>query len=104
MEETAIREVKEETGLEVGELELISVADEMRYIKSDDKHYVNIGFKAKHQGGEPQLVEPERWKEWRWFSLEKLPKPLFEGTELNLKAHKTGKIYLPHKQTNLATN
>jgi 8-oxo-dGTP diphosphatase len=35
--QTAKREVKEEAGLEVAEFELISVADEMRYIETDSK-------------------------------------------------------------------
>ena len=39
--QTAKREVKEETGLEVDEFELISVSDEMRYIETDNKHYLN---------------------------------------------------------------
>ena len=37
MEECARRELKEETGLSVQKLKLISVADEMRYIKSDNE-------------------------------------------------------------------
>ncbi len=36
--ETAKREVSEETGLEVDEFNLISVADELKYIKTDNKH------------------------------------------------------------------
>lgn len=91
--ETAKREVKEETGLKVNEFKLISVADEMRYLKSDGKHYVNIGLKAEYKNGEPKLMEPNRWKEWRWFSLDNLPDKLFEGTELMIKNFKAGKIY-----------
>lgn len=97
MEETVRREVKEEVGLEVGKVELISLADEMRYIKSDGKHYVNIGFRAEYIGGEPKLMEPEKCKEWRWFSLDNLPEKLFEGTELNVRNYKAGKIYQPPK-------
>ena len=37
--ETARREVKEESGLDGDPFALISVADEMRYIESDDKHF-----------------------------------------------------------------
>lgn len=91
--ETAKREVKEETGLDVNEFKLISVADEMRYIKTDGKHYLNIGIMAKHDGGEPQVMEPEKCKEWRWFSLNNLPTILLEGTELVIKNFKAGKIY-----------
>jgi len=93
MEEAARREVKEETGLEVNEFELISVANEMRYIKSDGKHYVNIGFLGKYMGGEAKIVEPDKWKEWKWISLKNLPNKLFEGTEIVIKNFKRGKIY-----------
>src|SRR5512141_403745 len=62
--ETAKREVKEETGLDVKEFELISVADEMRYIKTDNKHYLNLGVKAVYQGGEPKVMEPNKCSEW----------------------------------------
>ncbi len=91
--ETAEREVKEETGLDIGEFELISVADEMRYIKSDGKHYLNIGIKGKYNGGEPRVIEPDKCKEWRWVSLDNLPENLFEGTELVINNFKKGKIY-----------
>lgn len=91
--ETAVREVKEETGLSVGKMELISVADEMRYIKTDNKHYLNIGVRAEYAGGEPQVREPEKCKEWRWFSLNNLPEKILEGTELIVRNYKIGKIY-----------
>jgi hypothetical protein len=65
----------------------------MRYIASDGKHYANIAFKAKYNGGEPKIVEPEKWKEWKWVSLDNLPENLFEGTEMVLNNFKRGKIY-----------
>jgi len=91
--ETAKREVKEETDLDVDEFQLISVADEMRYIKTDGKHYVNIGIKAEYQRGEPKVMEPEKCKEWKWFSLDNLPEKMLEGTELTIKNYKADKIY-----------
>jgi 8-oxo-dGTP diphosphatase len=93
--ETAKREALEECGLELEEFELISVADEMRYIESDGKHYLNLGIKAKYAGGEPKVLEPDKCVEWRWFSLDTLPDKLFEGTELTLKNFKRNKIYQP---------
>ena len=91
--QTAGREVKEETGLIVDEFELISVADELKYIKSDNKHYLNIGVKAKYKGGEPKIMETDKCKEWRWFKLDSLPDKIFEGTELTIRNFKSGKIY-----------
>ena len=90
---TAKREIKEETDLDINDFELISVADEMRYIETDGKHYLNIGVKGKYQGGEPKTMETEKCKEWKWFSLSDLPPKIFEGTELIIKNFKSGKIY-----------
>lgn len=91
--ETAKRETEEETGLKIDDFELISVADEMRYLKSDGKHYLNIGVAGKYQGGEPKLIEPDKWLEWRWFNFDELPENLFEGTELMIRNYKKGVIY-----------
>jgi len=91
--EAAIRETKEETGLDVSECKLISVADELRYIKTDNKHFLNIGIMAKYEGGEPKVMEPNKCKEWKWFSLEELPEKMLEGTELIMKNFKAGEIY-----------
>ena len=92
---TAKRETLEETGLEVDEFELISVADELQYIKTDNKHYLNIGIRAKYKGGEARVMEPNKCKEWKWFSLDNLPEKLLEGTKLIIKNLKAGKIYQP---------
>ncbi len=54
------RETKEETGLDVNKFELISVYDELRYIETDDKHYLGLGVKAEYEGGDPQILEPEK--------------------------------------------
>ncbi len=93
--ETAARETREETGLVINKFELISVADQMRYIKTEGKHYLNIGVKSKYAGGKVKRMEPDKCAEWRWFSLDKLPRPLHEGTELTIKNFLAGKIYNP---------
>lgn len=90
---TAKREVKEETGLDIENFELISVADEMRYIKTDDKHYLNIGVKGEYKGGTPEVQEPDKCLKWQWYNLENLPRDLLEGTELVIRNYKDKKIY-----------
>ena len=93
--ETAKREVKEETDLDVEPVEIVSIADEMRYITTDDKHYLNIGVKALYQGGEPRLREPEKCLEWQWFDLNNLPDRMLEGTQFTLENFKAKRIYKP---------
>lgn len=92
--QTAKREVKEETDLDIDTFELISVCDEMRYIVSDGKHYLNLGVVGTYVGGEPKAMEPHKCREWRWFPLDQLPEPLFESTELTLRSFRDGILYL----------
>lgn len=91
--ETAKRETKEETGLKVANFKLISVFDEMRYLKSDRKHYLGLGVLAKYPGGEPRIIEPDKCEKWCWFNLNNLPSPLFENTEAIIKNFKNQTIY-----------
>lgn len=93
--ETAKRETKEETGLDVEPIEIVSVVDEMRYLESDGKHYLNLGVKALYKGGEPKLMEPDKCLEWKWFDLDNLPEKMFEGTDWIIKNYKAKRIYKP---------
>jgi mutator protein MutT len=91
--QTAKREVKEETGLDVEKFELISVYDELRYIKTDGKHYLGLGVKAEYKGGDPKIMEPDKCLEWKWYGLGNLPEKMLDNTEGIIKNFKAGKIY-----------
>ena len=91
--ETARRETKEETGLDIEQFTLVAVADELKYIASDDKHFVSIGFLAHYNGGEPLTMEPDKTEEWKWFDFDHLPDPIFEGSKLVIRNYKDKKIY-----------
>lgn len=95
---TAAREVKEETGLDIREFELISVCDEMRYIETDGKHYLNVSVLGRYAGGEPRVMEPDKCDRWEWFSLESLPENLFEATDHTLRNYRNGVIYRPDER------
>ncbi len=85
MAETAQREVKEETGLIVQEFSLISVMDELDFIETDGKHFVVIGLRGIYSGGTPQVLEPEKCEEWRWFDMDHLPENIYEGSSMIVK-------------------
>ncbi|MBI3069738.1 MAG: NUDIX domain-containing protein, partial [Candidatus Levybacteria bacterium] len=92
--QTAIREVKEETGTEIQNLKFEFVANVTTYYP---KHYIHIGFVADWRKGEPKILEPHKTEEWKWYSLSSLPSPIFEFSKLALIAHKTGKSYFDAK-------
>lgn len=78
-EACAIRETKEETGMQIGGIQFLCVTNLTSYAP---KHYVDIGLRADWVSGEPQVLEPEKVESWQWYSVDDLPQPLF-GAEPN---------------------
>ena len=78
-EEGAYREVLEETGIKINKqaVEIINVQSNI----VSDAHFVTIGLLCKDFEGEPKVMEPEEITEWKWFSLNNLPEPLYEASK-----------------------
>ena len=73
--EAAVREVKEETGLDISQENVA----EFSYTNDvfPDKHYITIHCCVNNFKGVPQPIEMKKCVFWRWFDIEHLPKPLF---------------------------
>ncbi len=92
-EDCAIRETKEECGVEIKNIRLLYVTNIRKYAP---KHYVHIGLIADWASGEPQTLEPEKCDGWEWFDIDNLPTgPTFEFCNRAFDAYKTGKMYYP---------
>ncbi len=72
-EEGAIREVKEETGLDIKNPKVISVHN----CKNEHAHFMTVGLVAEEYSGEPQVMEPDEMTEWAWYSFDALPQPRY---------------------------
>jgi 8-oxo-dGTP diphosphatase len=91
-EETALRELEEETGLTDVEItDLISVSNDRVY----GKHFITIGMLAKWKSGEPFAAEPEKSMDWGWFKPKDLPEPLFLPSRGVIERWLAGKVYTP---------
>lgn len=75
IEDCAIRETFEETGLTVSGLKKVSFTNDV--FSTEDKHYVTLFLQASEVAGEAAVKEPNKCKQWRWFEFDKLPEPLF---------------------------
>ncbi|XP_028792150.1 nudix hydrolase 1-like [Neltuma alba] len=78
-EECAIREVKEETGMNIAKTEFLTA---MNYVPAEEpklRHYVIIFMRADPASAdeEPKNMEPNKCEGWNWYEWENLPKPLF---------------------------
>jgi len=72
--EAARREAEEESGLTIGAVEFLCVAEEV--IAADRQHWVSLIYMARDFTGEPWLTEPDKLSEIGWFALDDLPQPL----------------------------
>ncbi|GAA5878401.1 hypothetical protein JCM16303_002760 [Sporobolomyces ruberrimus] len=72
-EQCAIREVLEETGLDVGgsqgRIKFLTTTND---VFSNEKHYVTIFVVSEIEGGEPRVTEPEKCESWEWTSWQDL--------------------------------
>lgn len=88
--ECAIRETKEESGIEITNIQFQYLANITSY---KPKQYAHIGLVADWKSGVPQVLEPEKSEQWQWYVLDQLPKPMFVSCTLAFLSHKTSQNY-----------
>ncbi|PIA63455.1 hypothetical protein AQUCO_00201060v1 [Aquilegia coerulea] len=77
-EDCAAREVKEETGLDIEKIEMLTVTNNILE-EPKPSHYVTIFVRAVMRDPlqTPQNLEPNKCDGWDWYKWNDLPKPLF---------------------------
>ena len=74
-EQTAMREVQEETGIEIADPKFRVLTND--FFEAENEHSVTVWTEAKYVSGEPHLKAPEEESEIGWFQWNDLPEPLF---------------------------
>jgi 8-oxo-dGTP diphosphatase len=74
-EECIVREVKEETDLDINSLVFICVTNDV--MEDIDAHYVTLFFSTTEYNGYEKVMEPTKCLEWKWFDPKELPENLF---------------------------
>lgn len=75
--ETATRETKEETNLDISNIHVYTATDEFQ----KDRHYVTIGVISSSYEGELKVMEPNKIDKWSWFELNNLPDNIYTPTK-----------------------
>jgi len=65
-----VREVKEEFDIVIDVLELLEVVNHI--IPEEKQHWVSPSYIAKHIGGEPKIMEPDKCTGMKWVSLSEI--------------------------------
>ena len=82
--ECAIREVKEETNLDIESLEVFSASDDI----APNKHFITIQIIAHKFKGELKVMEPTKIDDWQWFDLNNLPTNLYSPSRKFIEEYK----------------
>lgn len=93
--QAAIREAKEELGIDAGNLKFLACFDEQW---RDGAHYVDVIFSGEILSGEPKINEPDKIDAIGWFPLSELPSPMFAPVEMALRNWKSNNHYLEFKE------
>ncbi len=93
-EQGALRETKEETGIILKKMKLIAINNDI----IETAHFITAGMLCEDFEGKAQVLEPDEITEWKWFSLEDLPSPLYFPSEKVLKNYKSEKFYISKKE------
>jgi len=92
-ENALIREVKEETNLDVNtqDCQVINIAN--TFDAESKTHFIQIWVLVKKTAGDLKIMEPSKCEDLRYFSLDWLPNNLFSPTETNIKLFISWKFY-----------
>ena len=92
-EEAAIREVKEETNLNITNLKVISVTNNLKTFQKEGIHFVSIILYTNEFSNELKVCEPDKCESWEWYNPRNLPQPHFEASELSIRNYLNKKFY-----------
>lgn len=73
-EETAVRETKEETNINIKNPRFVAITNNLY---PDGWHGVTLFMLAEYDSGELKNMEPDKAEKWGWYSWDQMPKPLF---------------------------
>ncbi|HSN78414.1 MAG TPA: NUDIX domain-containing protein [Anaerolineae bacterium] len=74
-EQCAVREVKEETGLDIDAVAFRAITNDV--FATEGRHYITIWMEGRYVVGDPILAAPYEASEIGWFPWDALPQPLF---------------------------
>lgn len=91
--EAALREAREEIGVEISDLRFEACMQQTRHAGSVDER-VDFYFSAHTWTGTPRIMEPERCGGLRWFSLNALPDSVVDYEMVALRSLGTDQRFL----------
>ncbi len=93
-EEAAIKEVFEETGLQISDPKVISVTNNLRTYQHENKHYISVILYSNKYTGVLEVKENDKCEFWAWYSPNNIPNPHFDASEFAVECFLNNKFYI----------
>lgn len=92
-EDGAIREIKEETDLDIKNPQVIAVTNNLETYRKEGLHYISIALLAQDFSGTLKIMEPEKCDEWLWVDPKNLPIPHFDASRMAIACYLEKRFY-----------
>ena len=92
-EAAAIREVKEESGLDIANPVVVGISNNLETWKAEGLHVISVCLLSREFSGTLTLMEPDKCSGWVWCDPSDLPEPHFEASRKAISCYLEGKFY-----------
>ena len=89
VEETIIKEIKEELDADVLEMNFLGYRDMFREMNGEKTHWIALQFLVHVNAMQVKNNEPHKFDDVQWFTLDNLPNPLHSSALQILEKFKT---------------
>lgn len=96
MKRSAVREAREELGIDIAESDLDFAAVVHKREAQNDLTYFNVYFICEKFCGQPAICEPFKCSEIAWFDVDRLPDDLIDDRKEVVRAMAEGRYYIEY--------
>ena len=86
-EQTAIREAKEETNLDIKNPKVIGLTNNIQTYNEEGMHSISVILLATEFSGELKVMEPDKCESWFWSDPHDLPEPHYEASRIAIECY-----------------
>ncbi|MCH7492290.1 NUDIX domain-containing protein [Patescibacteria group bacterium] len=92
-EASAIREIKEETNLDITDPQVIAVTNNLETYRKEGLHYISIVLLVNDFSGTPKIMEPDKCDDLHWVDPHNLTKPHSDASQRSITCYLERKFY-----------
>jgi 8-oxo-dGTP diphosphatase len=93
-EKAAIREIKEETNLDIKSPQVIAITNNLETYNEEGMHYLSVILLVSEFSGRLRIVEPDKCERWLWVDPRRLPEPYFDASKYAVECYLKGVFYV----------